>query len=213
MASTFSALVTETKDFLNRDDLTDAKVASFIGLAEAHLNKRLRVREMVERSTTALNEEYEYVPSDFLEARRIYISNTSPTHELRAMSPQALTRAYSGSTAGRPQAYAIISSQMQFRPPPDSGSAYTLEMTYYARIAALSDTNQSNGVLDNYEDLYLYATCAVASTYLLDDQGVARYGGLRDRLIEEANAATDAHQYAAGSLVVEGIHAVAGSFR
>jgi|TARA_R110000824_G_scaffold198214_2_gene382181 hypothetical protein len=213
MAATYAALVTEVRDFLNRADLTEAQIGTFIALAESNMNSKLRVREMVERATATLNAEYEYVPSNFLEARRIYISNTTPTHELRAMSPQALIRAHPSASTGRPRAYSVVSSQMQFKPAPDSASTYVIEMSFYATLPGLTDANQTNSVLSRYPNLYLFSVCCEASTYLLDDQGLQRYAGMRDRLIDEANTATEMHQYAAGPLVAESHHGVEGRFR
>ena len=213
MATNFTDLKAEIADHLNRTDLT-AVIPSFITLAEAEFNTRLRTREQIQRATTTLDEEYEYVPEDFLEMRRLVLTNASPTRTLRQMSPRNLITEYPSTASGIPRAFAVLGPQMQFRPVPDSQSAYTLEMTYYARVTPLNATNETSSTLTAYPAMYLQACLVEAYMYLKDNSSTARHLPIRERLIEQANAATDQHQYSAGPLTIShGMRRIAGAFR
>ena len=112
MAANFTALKAEIADHLNRTDLTSV-IPSLITLAEAELNNTLRSREQIQRASATLDQEYEYVPSDLLEMRRMVLT-TSPNRTLDQMSPTNLIREYPGTGTGIPRAYSVIGPQMQF---------------------------------------------------------------------------------------------------
>ena len=115
---------------------------------------------------------------------------------------------------GTPKAYAVIGPQMQFRPAPDSGSTYEIEMTYYAKVTPLTSSQETASTLTAYPALYLQACLTEAYLYLHDQQGAARHLPLRDRLIEQTNTATENHQYSAGPLTINhGMRGIEGAFR
>jgi hypothetical protein len=214
MAANFTALKAEIADHLNRTDLTSV-IPSLITLAEAELNNQLRSREQVGRATATLDSEYEWVPSDLIEMRRlVLLTSASPNRTLRQMSPTNIIREYPGTGTGTPKAYAVIGPQMQFRPAPDSGSTYEIEMTYYAKVTPLTSSQETASTLTAYPALYLQACLTEAYLYLHDQQGAARHLPLRDRLIEQTNTATENHQYSAGPLTINhGMRGIEGAFR
>ncbi len=139
---TYSGLKTTIADYLNRDDLTSA-IPSFITLAESKFNRKLRVRQMVKRATATLDTQYFAFPSDFLQAKEFQL-NTNPITYLQYVTQNQGD--YGSATqfvsAGKPQFYTIIGTQIQVIPTPDTG--YTGELTYYGKIPVLSDSNTSN---------------------------------------------------------------------
>jgi hypothetical protein len=173
---TFSGLKTTIADYLNRDDLTSA-IPSFITLAEAKFNRKLRVRQMVKRATATLDTQYFAFPSDFLQAKEFQL-NTNPITYLQYVTQNQGD--YGSATnyvaAGKPQFYTIIGTQIQVIPTPDTG--YTGELTYYGKIPALSDSNTSNWLLAYAPDLYLYGSLVEATPYLKDDERLAVWSTL-----------------------------------
>ena len=65
--SNFSELKSSIADFLNRDDLTTV-IPTFIKLAEADFNRKLRHWRMEKRATANLDTKYTAFPDDYLEA-------------------------------------------------------------------------------------------------------------------------------------------------
>jgi len=173
---TFSGLKTTIADYLNRDDLTSI-IPSFITLAEAKFNRKLRVRQMVKRATATLDTQYFAFPSDFLQAKELQL-NTNPITYLQYVTMNQGDYASQNLyiSVGKPQYYTIIGTQIEVIPTPDT--SYTGELTYYGKIPALSDSNTSNWLLAYAPDLYLYGALLEATPYLKDDERLATWSTL-----------------------------------
>ena len=168
---TFADLKATIADYLNRDDLT-AVIPSFITIAEAKFNRKLRTRQMVKRANGQIETAFFAYPSDWLQAKEFQL-NTNPIVRL-----QFVTEAYGDElksnryvSTGQPVYYTITGTQLEFIPTPDS--TYSAELTYYAKIPALSDSNTSNWLLAYAPDLYLYGAMLEAAPYLKDDERLA----------------------------------------
>jgi hypothetical protein len=173
---TFSGLKTTIADYLNRDDLTSI-IPSFITVAEAKFNRKLRVRQMVKRATATIDTQYFAFPSDFLQAKELQL-NTNPITYLDYVTQNQgdYSSANEYITVGKPVKYTIIGTQIQVIPTPDT--SYTGELTYYGKIPALSDSNTSNWLLAYAPDLYLYGALLEATPYLKDDERLATWSTL-----------------------------------
>ena len=168
---TFAGLKATIADYLNRDDLT-AVIPSFITIAEAKFNRKLRTRQMVKRANGQIETAFFAYPSDWLQAKEFQL-NTNPIVRL-----QFVTEAYGDElksnryvSTGQPAYYTITGTQLEFIPAPDA--TYSAELTYYAKIPALSDSNTSNWLLAYAPDLYLYGALLEAAPYLKDDERLA----------------------------------------
>ena len=173
---TFAGLKTTIADYLNRDDLTSV-IPTFIALAEAKFNRKLRVRQMIKRSTASIDSQYFAYPADWLQAKE-FVLNTSPMVKL-----EFVTEEYSDElkanryvSTGKPGYYTIVGTQLEVIPSPDA--TYTGQLTYYAKIAALSDSNTSNWLLAYAPDLYLYGALLEATPYLKDDDRLGTWSQL-----------------------------------
>lgn len=165
---TFAGLKATIADYLNRDDLT-AIIPSFITIAEAKFNRKLRTRQMIKRAEGQIETAFFTYPADWLQAKEFQL-NTNPIVRL-----QFVTEAYGDElkanryvSIGQPAYYTITGTQLEFIPAPDS--TYSAELTYYAKIPALSDANTSNWLLAYAPDLYLYGALMEAAPYLKDDE-------------------------------------------
>ena len=197
--TSYSTLQTTVGDWLNRSDLTTV-IPDFITLAEAQFNRTLRHRKMVERATATLDTEYSAMPADWLESIRYQI-NTNPITVMEFVSPdQAAMLKGAYSTSGKPIFYSQIGQQFQVIPAPDSGSAYTGELTYYAKIPALSAGNTSNWLLVDSPDIYLYGALLQSAPYLQDDQRLNIWAAIYQRLIEDLKVSDERSRMATSSL-------------
>ena len=169
--NTFAGLKATIADYLNRDDLT-AIIPSFITIAEAKFNRKLRVRQMITRAEGQIETAFFAYPADWLEAKEFQL-NTNPITRLQfvteAQGDELKATRYT--TVGTPVYYTITGSQLEFIPTPDT--TYSAELTYYAKIPALSDSNTSNWLLAYAPDLYLYGALLEAAPYLKDDERLA----------------------------------------
>ena len=197
--TSYSTLQTSIGDWLNRSDLTSV-IPDFITMAEAQFNRVLRHRKMVERATATLDSEYSAMPADWLESIR-YQLNTNPITVMEFVSPdQAAVLKGAYSTSGKPIFYSQIGQQFQVIPAPDSGSAYTGELAYYAKIPALSSGNTSNWLLVDSPDIYLYGSLLQSAPYLQDDQRLGVWSAIYQRLLEDLKVSDERSRMATSSL-------------
>ena len=191
--STFSQLKTSIGDWLNRSDLTSV-IPDFITLAEAEFNRTLRTRQMIVRANAVIDAEYTQLPNDFLQMENMIILTTTPTKLEFLSDEQAddiFTRYFSAT--GTPRYYTIIGETLRFVPAP-SGE-FTVQMTYYKEVPALSDSNTTNWILGNHPDLYLYGSLLQTAPYLQDDARIATWAGLYAKGMEQLAASEARSNY------------------
>lgn len=184
---TYANLKTEIANYLNRSDLT-SYLDTFIDLAESRHARDLRVREMeaVDTSIITVSGTQSYtLPTGYLEMRYVmYQSN--PYQFLAYMTPPDFFRVYNeGEGSGTPTYYTIVSNKIYLGNMPDA--AQTLELGMFKRPTALSDTNTSNDILNNFPDLYLYAALSESSPFLMADERLQVWAGLYKEGVKTAN--------------------------
>jgi hypothetical protein len=195
----YSELKADIADWLNREDLT-AKIPSFIRLAEARFNRDLRVRQMVKRAVSDLDAGFITLPTDWLEAKNIQINTSSGPRKLEYVTLEQADdlRLKRGDTAGVPNYFNITGSQLEIIPTP--AGEPEIEMTYYAKVPALSDENASNWLLTTWYDMYLYGSLAHTAPYLKDDERVTTWAAFYDRALQEITDADQRAQYSGSVL-------------
>lgn len=190
LADSYSQLQTDVANWLDRSDLT-SRIPDFITLAETRIGRRLRVRGVEARDTsitTASGTEYYTLPTDFLSARNVQL-NTNPVRRLKYFTPEQLDYEYPSTSVGATKAFTIIGEQIQLKPVPNS--ANTLEIAYFKKLAALSDSNTTNWLTSNAPDLLLYGALIEAEAYLVDDPRIGIWKSAFDEAMKEFNDRDD----------------------
>ena len=168
--NTYATLKTAVANWLDRSDL-DARIPEFIVLGEATFNRGLRLRAMetTVADTTPSGSKEDALPTGYLQMREIHLT-ASPVVSLAYITPEIMYRIRAGSTSGKPNSYTIVGDNILFGPTPDG--AYDYSMTYYKSFDALADGTQTNWLVLNAPDLYLYGTLLQAEPFLMNDQRV-----------------------------------------
>ena len=172
---TFTELKDALADWLDRSDLTD-RIPDFITLAEARLNRDVRIRPMEVRSSmeTTAGQRYFNLPGGYLQMRNMQI-NSNPITPLEYITPEMLDRLYGSDTTGKPKAYTLIGDEIQLAPIPDSD--YTVEMAFYEKFTPLGDgtsgTVTSNWLTTNAPDVLLYGSLLEAEPFIKNDERIA----------------------------------------
>lgn len=198
--TSYSELQTAVADFLNRDDLA-LVIPTFISLAEATFSRQFRSAEMVTRATVTVDAEYKPRPADWLETIRYQIS-TNPVAPLEFVTPEeAIIQKTKYNAAGQPLFFSTVGTNFQHVPTPDT--SYTGELLYYARIPALSDSVTTNWLLANNPDIYLYGTLVQSAPYLKEDERIAVWASIYDRLAEDFRVANERAKTGSSRLVTK----------
>lgn len=163
---TFGDLKTAVTSAMGRDDIPD----HIYDLATAHLNSKLRLREMMATTTRTAAEDVT-LPDDFREAVTVTVEYSGVKKKLSGVGQDALNIAYDES--GLPSFYAVDGPTMTLMPVPDSD--YDMEIIYYAQLPSLSLDEDTNVVLTTYPGLYYYMCLYHAAVWAKDGQSAAGY--------------------------------------
>lgn len=184
----YSGLKASVAAALNRSDLT-SYIPDWITMAEADLNAQVRHWRAVKRATASLSGQFLTLPTDWLEGRNLQISTDPLTVPQFAgiQEIDELRARYSG--PGKPIWFAIHGSYLEFVPVPDS--TYTVEMTYYAKLDTMSDDTDTNWLLNNYPQAYLYGALIHSAPFLRDDERVPTWRGFYEDAVAKINRESD----------------------
>ncbi len=196
---TYSELKTNIANFLNRSDLTD-QLDFFIDATESEFNRRLRTKDMIKRATATADAQYMSLPTDWLEAINVEITsnNFRPLFQQSIESLDVYRKANNNVT-GQPIYYAIVDNSLELAPTPDT--SYTLQLTYYGTIDALSSSNTTNFISTGYPDAYLYGALKHASIYLMEDNRVPLFTAQFEKALEEMRMEQEKAEFGKGSLI------------
>lgn len=159
----YASLQASIAGFLKRSDLTDA-IPEFIQDAEARIYNDLRLRFMETAYTGTTGAPS--LPADFLEWIYLYV-DADTRQKLTRKDAEWIVTNYPAKT-GTPKFFARDGDSLMFGPAP-SGD-FDLIGRYYARPAALSDSNTSNWLIVNAPDLLRYGAMCEAAIFTLDDE-------------------------------------------
>jgi hypothetical protein len=196
--TTYTDLKTSIASWLNRDDLTSV-IPDFISLAEAGINRDLRHYKMIERADATLDSRYVQLPADWMETVRFSITSGN-TYRLELVSRDDMLeyRQKTANTSGRPKFYANIGDTIEVFPTPDAD--YTMQLQYYSKTPALSDSNASNWLLLDAPDVYLYGTLIQSAPYLQDDARTQTWAALYAAALQSLQKASDDTRFAGSGL-------------
>ena len=206
--STFTELKEAVADWLDRSDLT-ARIPDFIALAEARINRELRIRPMEVRSTmyATVDQQYFNLPGGYIQMRNIQL-NTNPTTPLEYITPEMLDRLYGSTTTGKPRAYTLIGDEIQLAPIPDS--AYQIEMAFYEKFTALGDgtsgTVTNNWLTANAPDVLLYGALMEAEPFIKNDERIPVWLNGYSNAIDKLQKADQRDRHSGSAMRVRNIY-------
>ena len=206
--STFTELKAAVADWLDRSDLT-ARIPDFITLAEARVNRDLRIRAMEVRSTmtTTAGKQYFNLPTNYIQMRNIQL-NTNPVTPLEYITPEMMDRLYGSSTTGKPRAYTLIGDEIQLSPIPDS--TYSLEMAFYEKFAPLGDGTGgsvvSNWLTSNAPDVLLYGSLLEAEPFIKNDERIGVWVNAYNSAVTKIQSADARDRHSGSAMRVRNIY-------
>ena len=188
--STFTTLKTAIKGEFARSNLDETRLEEAIRAVEEDLEQEDDFLQafMEARATSAMvtGQQYLGVPAnDILTVRQLRITTpVSPALEFKP--PQFLDAVRASDATGQPLFYTLIGDEFRFVPTPDSD--YPLELVYFARIPALSDSQTTNFLLANNPSLYKWGAVADLLPYVGGQQAqrLADAPGRYQRLLDKA---------------------------
>lgn len=184
--TTRSILAADIDEWMSRNDL-GTQATTIIRMVEAEIARKVRHLSQVQStSITATSGSFSLVtPTDFRVQKIISLSlrTIQSRPELEEQPPAVLRASNEVTLNGIPIRFAVEGCNILFAPNPDTSTE--LFMVYYERFAALVSNGDTNDLLTNHYDLYLYGALAHAAELTQDHQQADRYRGMFEAKIEE----------------------------
>lgn len=185
--TTYDDLCAWVADTLDRDDLT-AQIPNFITMALSDINDDLRNRLMVTQAQNTIASEYIALPDDFGGMISLWVEDPNDLTgtqgwQLEPLNIRQMDRfGYGmGQNNGQPAHYVVLGGQIRVLPYPDN--SYTANMTYWARVALLSPSVQTNWLLTNHPNVIIYGALMHASAFLDEDARIGTWAGFHEKAL------------------------------
>lgn len=159
----YSELQSSVASWINRDDLT-AQIPDFVRLAEVRISKDFKTQHLITDTSITTDASLKALPSNNRGIISAYLS-TNPKTRLDYFTPDEFINRQAASETGKPLGYTIKGQNIHFAPSPDS--SYSCIVSHYSTPSLATD--DTNSLLTNYPDLYLYATLVEAAEFIEED--------------------------------------------
>lgn len=190
----YSGLLQTCARWLDRDDLTE-RVPDFIRLAEARFRRVIRNPQREVDLAISLSGTTP-LPSGFDGARSLTCPDLlAPT--IDQVTPEVFRERTR--YAGERSVFAIIAGNIEIAPAPTT--PISAKLIYNATIPALGIGNQSNWLLEDHPDIYLFATLLQAEFYNWNDERLPIMKGAVDEFLGELEEQGKRRRYGPGPLV------------
>jgi hypothetical protein len=207
--STFAEVKTAIANWLARSDLT-SRISEFVALAESRIaygadddgvlfpSEAIRIRAMEVDADITINARTATLPTGYLEGRRFYI-DADPIIKLDYQAPADFWTA-AVTTSGKPSKYTVEGENLVFGPlVPDS--TYAGKLLYYKKFTALSADADTNWLIANAPQIYVYGALLEAAPFIRNDSRLPMWHGLYKSIANGLNRANDRDRYSGAPLV------------
>lgn len=189
--------------YLKRNDLTDL-YSDFMKMAEARINAVMRLAEMEIRSTSTPTDDFWSLPSDFIEMRHIQATTTDGAWPIEYLTPEQADDKRRWLT-GDYRFYTIIDNSIEIIPHPTADSTTVVEMFYYAKPNALVNGSDTNDVVTNYPQLYVYGMMGEAALYREAAQQAQQWMDMFDAYAKQLNDSAQNARFSGNSLMMRAV--------
>jgi hypothetical protein len=201
-------LQNDVAQWLNRQDiLTNGVFPGWVSMVETEISETLRSRFQVVVTTQPIDNAYISLPADFTTMESIRDNTSGELLDLYDQWSGHWTNAY-GYTGQAPgpsvygqlaplspcTAYRLVHDCIEFLPhpyipnPPDpTWKPQVIQMGYYAKPQPLLLPTDTNPILDNLYDVYLFGVLRRGAMFERDDQDVATWDNAWQSAVTRAN--------------------------
>ena len=152
-------------------------VPTWCALARSVFNRELRCPEMESRDQRDLDSEFSALPVDFLEIIAVVDEDS---RELKYLNRQQFAGIVASGAEPDVPIFTIEDYQIRVYPAPTVSEPLTVTILYYEMLSELSAGSDTNWLLTDYPDLYLYGALVHAGVWLRDSKLSVDSKALRD---------------------------------
>lgn len=216
-------LIVQLRSTINRSDIPDATVISWVRMAEERFNDELRCKEMMGSQSMTLTVDHVSLPPNWIETDCIhYVASANNLSPYLDSSGNLVYRVNSDIMYGRAiryctndeyasvgndpnhpnhwsSGYTIIGDQLYITPAPDPTLGVGIVIAGCFQVPPLDGTN---AVYDRFPSLYLNASLVFSAPFLDDDERLDVWAAQATASIQRINAAYEKAKRGNGPLHV-----------
>lgn len=190
--TTLSQLKADIDEWLARDDIavSGGSIASIIRLGEAEIARDIHTLKQEKRAPISFTSNYADLPADFLHLRDINIPNCLVEYAAPEVIRESVLWTRGG---GSEYLYSIESdddlssaglARLVLAPGGSATTPVVAEINYKARFPALVADGDSNWLLVNHYDVYLWQMLKQAAIFIDETEKEAKYDNMYQRAKE-----------------------------
>jgi len=184
--STFKSTITE---WANRQDWSDALVASFITMAEQKFNQELRVDRMLQFADGIVTTRCAELPDDWLAFDLVRMASSQGPDGFVPVRYKSRDEFFNLTDKNATNYYTIMGRTLYFGGPPDAINGVEYKLSYYGEVPTFSDTTPS-WIYTKYPSLYLFAALIHSDLHAVGEESqAANMKALVEDQIQKLNAA------------------------
>lgn len=201
--ATLAQLTADVTGWLDRRDVAPL-VPGWIAMAEADMKEQLRARCMIVRATQAIDAAFISLPADFAAMEAIRDATTGKLLDLE----DEWTGPLWGDGTQPTTAYRLVGECIEFLPHPNVPSnpplvgwtPQAVNMSWYQAPKPLIDPTDTNKILEQHYQVYLFGTVKYGAIFELDDDRQAQMTKAFEEAVYKVNLWKEASQYSGAPL-------------
>jgi hypothetical protein len=195
------------KGWVNRKNISDATVVSWVRMAEERINQELRYKDMLTRQEALFVDNCSPLPPDWLSVEfvkyvRVPLSNNINIKRGRPFrfvsKDEYWDRARGDGPYTAAPVYTIIGNDLFVTGDIDNELGVSIEIGAYRKVPPLGET--SNWLYDNHIGLYTFASLAASAPWLMEDERMATWESKATQLIGLMNESSKTGQTGASPM-------------
>jgi hypothetical protein len=187
----------------NRKDFSDELINDFISIAQARLNRLLRIPPLeADAILTPDSNGAVRVPRDFLKMIAVWYTDAQGRRVSLNRKDVAYIQQHASGPKGCPLYFARQGFDLQLAPIPTDISTSSLELYYYASIQPLTEDTDVNWFTEDAPEVLLYGALTELSLYLRDEIGAGQWEAKFQNHSKEIQNMEDTSMWSGGTLSI-----------
>lgn len=187
----------------NRKDLSDELLNDFINIAQARLNRLLRVPPLEAEATLSPDAEgIVRVPREYLEMISVWYTDATGRRVSLDRKDAAYSKELASASKGCPRFFARQGYDIQLSPVPQDSVPDSLELYYYASLQPLTQDTDINWFTEDAPEVLLYGALTELSLYLRDEIGAGQWEAKFQNHSAEIQNMEDTAMWSGGTLAI-----------
>jgi hypothetical protein len=200
---TLSDIRERVRAWSNRKDMSDTLLNDFVNIAQARLNRLLRIPPLEAQILLTPDEQgIVRVPRNFLKMIAVWYTDSQGRKISLDRKDAAYVNQLASKGEGCPLFFARQGLEIQLSPVPTGSAVGSLELYYYSSIQPLTTDSDTNWFTVDAPEILLYGALTELSLYLRDEIGAGQWEAKFQNHSKEIQNMEDIAMWSGGTLAI-----------